>query len=84
LGWPPSLALLVTWLVAGLPVLQGLLFYLGRRRNGPSSLAGIVTLLPTVHAVQWKRSVNLGILVHCRLNSRGTLGLTVLATKPAP
>jgi membrane protease YdiL (CAAX protease family) len=41
LGWPPSLALLLTWLVVGLPILIGILFYYGRHRNGTLSLNGI-------------------------------------------
>ncbi len=42
LGIPASLALLVTWLVAGIPILLGILFHEGWRRNGRWSLAGIV------------------------------------------
>jgi membrane protease YdiL (CAAX protease family) len=42
LGWPPSLALLITWLVAGIPVLAGILFFQGRQRNGTWSLEGIL------------------------------------------
>lgn len=41
-GWPPSLALLVTWLIIGLPVLIGLLFYQGRQLNGTLSLNGVL------------------------------------------
>lgn len=42
LGWPPSLALLMTWLVAGIPLLLGILFHQGRRMNGIPSLQGIL------------------------------------------
>ncbi len=42
LGIPASLALLFTWSVAGVPILLGILFYEGWRRNGRWSLAGIV------------------------------------------
>ncbi|MGE5138213.1 MAG: lysostaphin resistance A-like protein [Rudaea sp.] len=41
-GAPASLALLLTWPVAGLPLLLGILLYEGRRRNGRLSLAGVV------------------------------------------
>ncbi len=39
-GWPASLALLVTWLVAGIPLLLGILYYQGFYRNGIFSLSG--------------------------------------------
>ena len=39
---PASLALLVTWVIAGLPLLLGLLFYQGYRLNGRLSLHGIL------------------------------------------
>jgi membrane protease YdiL (CAAX protease family) len=42
LGWPPSLALLLTWLVVGVPILIGILFYHGRQLNGTLSLNGIL------------------------------------------
>src|SRR5574341_2383340 len=42
LGLPPSLALLITWLVVGMPVELGLLFYQGWRQNDWPSLAAIV------------------------------------------
>ncbi len=38
----------------------------------------VVALLPVVYAVQWKRNVYLSILVHCLLNSLGTIGLLAL------
>ena len=38
----------------------------------------IVALLPVVYAVQWKRNVYLSILVHCLLNTLGTIGLLAL------
>lgn len=38
----------------------------------------IITLLPVVYAVQWKRNVYLSILVHCLLNLIGTIGLTAV------
>jgi membrane protease YdiL (CAAX protease family) len=41
-GAPASLALLITWLVAGIPLLLGYLLYQGRKRNGRFSLDGIV------------------------------------------
>ena len=41
----------------------------------------IVALLPVVYAVQWKHNVYLSILVHCLLNSLGTIGLLVLVLK---
>ncbi len=41
-GWPASLALLVTWLIVGLPLELGYLLYQGRKRNGQLSLKGIV------------------------------------------
>lgn len=42
LGWPPSLALLLVWPVAGIPMLVGLLFYYGRQQNGILSLKGVL------------------------------------------
>jgi hypothetical protein len=42
LGIPASLALLLTWLVAGVPILLGILFFEGWRRNERLSLASIV------------------------------------------
>ncbi len=42
LGVPASLALLLTWLIAGVPILLGILFYEGWRRNRRLSLSGIV------------------------------------------
>jgi membrane protease YdiL (CAAX protease family) len=41
-GWPASLALLVTWVVAGIPLLLGILFYQGYKLNGEISLKGIL------------------------------------------
>jgi uncharacterized protein len=41
-GLPAPLALLVTWLIAGIPIELAFLFYLGRQRNGRLSLDGIV------------------------------------------
>lgn len=41
-GWPPSLALLLAWLIAGIPMLLAILFYQGRRRNGALSLEGVL------------------------------------------
>jgi membrane protease YdiL (CAAX protease family) len=38
LGWPPSLALLFTWLIVGIPVLIGLLFYQSRQLNSTRAL----------------------------------------------
>ncbi len=41
-GWPASLALLVTWLVIGIPLELGILLYQGRRLNGRVSLDSII------------------------------------------
>jgi membrane protease YdiL (CAAX protease family) len=38
----------------------------------------VIALLPIIYAVQWKQNVYLSILVHCLLNSLGTIGLFVL------
>jgi membrane protease YdiL (CAAX protease family) len=40
--------------------------------------ARIVTLLPVVYAVQWKRNIYLSNAVHCLLNIIGSIGLLVL------
>ncbi len=40
--------------------------------------ARIITLLPVVYAVQWKRNMYLSIMVHCLLNTIGSIGLLVL------
>ncbi len=42
LGWPPSLALLLIWLMVGVPLLIGILFYQGRQLNGTLSLKGVL------------------------------------------
>lgn len=42
LGWPSSLALLLTWPLVGIPVLLAILFYKGRQLNGKPSLEGIL------------------------------------------
>lgn len=42
LGWPPSLALLLAWLIIGIPILIGILFYQAHQRNGVLSLNGIL------------------------------------------
>lgn len=42
LGWPANLALLLTWPLAGLPLLLGLLFYEGHKLNGRWSLKGVI------------------------------------------
>ncbi len=42
LGWPATLALLLTWPVIGLPLLLGLLFYQGHKLNGRWSLKGVI------------------------------------------
>lgn len=41
-GWPASLSLLLTWLIAGIPLELGILLYQGYKRNGRLSLEGIV------------------------------------------
>ena len=38
----------------------------------------IITLLPIVYAVQWKHNVYVSILVHCLLNTIGSIGLLAL------
>lgn len=40
--WPPSLALLVTWLLVGIPIELGFMIYLGLKRNGHLSLKRVV------------------------------------------
>jgi uncharacterized protein len=52
-GWPPSLALLITWLVTGLPTLLGILFFQGKQLNGKYSLDGIVTNRNSMPASQY-------------------------------
>jgi len=42
LGWPPSLALLLTWPITGIPLLLGILLYKGYKANGAFSLKGIL------------------------------------------
>lgn len=41
-GWPASLALLITWLVVGIPTLLSLLFVYGHQLNGRYSLKGVL------------------------------------------
>ncbi len=38
----------------------------------------IVTLLPVVYAVYWKRNIYLSIAVHCLLNTIGSVGLVLM------
>jgi CAAX protease family protein len=40
--------------------------------------ARIIALLPVVYAVQWKRNIYLSVMVHCLLNTIGSIGLLVL------
>jgi CAAX protease family protein len=42
----------------------------------------IITLLPVVYAVQWKRNIYLSILTHCLLNTIGSFGLLLLVMSP--
>ncbi|MGE5221416.1 MAG: hypothetical protein ACM3PY_03200, partial [Omnitrophica WOR_2 bacterium] len=42
IGWPASLSLLLTWVIAGIPLELGFLLYQGHKRNGRLSLEGIV------------------------------------------
>ncbi len=42
LGWPPSIALLLVWLIIGIPVLVGILFYQSRQHNNSRSLNNIL------------------------------------------
>lgn len=37
-GWPPSLALLLSWLIIGIPILIGTLFFQAHQLNGTLSL----------------------------------------------
>lgn len=53
LGWPPSLALLLTWLMVGIPVLVGILFFQGRQRNGTLSLEGILLYRQSLPWIQY-------------------------------
>ncbi len=53
LNWPPSLALLLTWLLVGLPVLFGILFYKGRQLNCKSSLEGILLFREPMPKLQY-------------------------------
>lgn len=41
-GWPATLALLLTWVVAGIPLFLGIMFYQGYRLNGSLTLKGIL------------------------------------------
>ena len=41
-GWPPSLALLLTWPLIGIPVLVGILFFRGYQLNGILSLKDVL------------------------------------------
>src|SRR5574341_637461 len=41
-GWPPSLALLLTWPLIGIPVLVGILFFQGHQLNGILSLKDVL------------------------------------------
>jgi len=41
-GWPPNLALLLTWLIIGIPLLIGILLFQAHRLNGTLSLKAIL------------------------------------------
>jgi membrane protease YdiL (CAAX protease family) len=61
------------------PLLSAALFSLYHFWLPWDLLGRIVALLPVVYAVQWKRNVYLSLLVHCLLNTLGTLGLAAVA-----
>ena len=48
------------------------------------TLNRIITLLPIVFVVQWKRNIYLSILVHCLLNTIGSIGLLALVLSLTP
>lgn len=60
------------------PILSTVLFSLYHFWSPWDILGRIITLLPVVYAVQWKRNVYLSILVHCLLNSIRTIGLAAV------
>lgn len=66
--WPPSLALLFTWLIVGLPVLIGLLFYHGRQLNGTLSLNGLLLYRQSMPRTQYAWLIPL-LLVWAALTS---------------
>ena len=60
------------------PLISVLLFSLYHFWLPWENPARIITLLPLVYAVQWKRNIYLSIMVHCLLNTIGSIGLLVL------
>jgi uncharacterized protein len=60
------------------PVINVLLFSIYHFWLPWETPARIITLLPVVYAVQWKRNVYISILVHVLLNTLGTIGLLAL------
>lgn len=60
------------------PLLSAVLFSLYHFWLPWDFFGRIVALLPVVYIVQQKRNVYLSILVHCLLNSLGTIGLLVM------
>ena len=63
------------------PLLSAVLFSLYHFWLPWDFFGRIVALLPVVYAVQWKQNVYISILVHCLLNSLGTIGLIALVLK---
>ncbi len=60
------------------PLVNAMLFSLYHFWLPWDFLGRVVTLLPVVYAVQWKRNLHISVLVHVLLNSLGTLGLLAL------
>ena len=63
------------------PLLSTVLFSLYHFWSPWDILGRILALLPVVYAVQSKRNVYVSILVHCLLNSIGTVGLAVIVVQ---
>jgi membrane protease YdiL (CAAX protease family) len=60
------------------PLLSTVLFSLYHLWLPWDIIGRIITLLPVVYVVQWKRNVYVSILVHCLLNLIGTIGLAAV------
>jgi membrane protease YdiL (CAAX protease family) len=70
----PRLSVLPMWA----PLVSTILFSLYHFWLPWDNIGRIITLLPVVYVVQWKRNVYVSILVHCLLNSIGTIGLAAV------
>lgn len=69
---------------AGRPVVNTVLFSVYHFWSPWQILSRMVSILPFVGTVWWKRNIYLGVLVHCLVNTVGILGLLAFALGRPP